>query len=113
MAITVVPETAFDELGLSIAGAVITVNGNLRVDKIPVQGEVKSDTQTHQLIAFYDVYANQAAYAAHKSPILKSKQYGMFITYAQSQTDLFKIVYDGLKVAFPGSVDYQPDVLVA
>jgi hypothetical protein len=110
MAIIVVPETLYEEIGASLAGAVVTVNGNLRVDKIPVQGEMKSDTLTHSLIAFYDVYVNQAAYDSHKNPIITSKQYGIQITYAQSQTDLFKIVYDGLKVLFPGATDYQPDV---
>lgn len=109
MGLIIPDQTTFEEIGLTIAGAVISTKGDAEIRKIVNAGP---NGDEYRVIVYYDIYASADAYNLKKTPIIANKQ--LIISVLQYQIDVqtpFDIVFTALMAKYPSGTVYQPGML--
>jgi hypothetical protein len=109
MGLIILDQTTFEEIGLTIAGAVISTKGDSEIRKIVNAGP---NGDEYRVIVYYDIYASADAYNLKKTPIISNKQ--LIISVLQYQIDVqtpFDIVFTALTAKYPSGTIYQPGML--
>ncbi len=109
MGLIILDATTFDELGITITGAIISTKGDAEIRKIVNAGP---NGDEYRIVVYYDIYASADAYNARKTPILANKQ--LVISVLQYQIDVqtpFDIIFTALMAKYPSGTVYQPGLL--
>ena len=100
MGLLVVDPTFWADIGMTIAGVVISFRPNYT----PVEISKQIDG-TYKISGRYHIWGYQDAYNNGSNPIIKQKEYMIVVTEEDLNENIFSKLYDSLKVIYPSALD--------